>query len=49
MVSKWESGDGRIMPRPLNQAVLDTALVRADEATRRRFAEALLLPPDAAT
>jgi transcriptional regulator with XRE-family HTH domain len=38
MVSKWESGS---VPRPVNQAALDTALARAGVAVRRRFAGCL--------
>jgi hypothetical protein len=35
MVSKWEAGS---IPRPVNQAALDTALTRADHDIQARFA-----------
>ncbi|GAA1272914.1 hypothetical protein GCM10009609_40010 [Pseudonocardia aurantiaca] len=37
-VSKWESGTVGALPRPDTQAVLDTALSRADRAAQERFA-----------
>ena len=37
-VAAWDSGDIRVTPRKDMQAVLDTALSRADEDTRMRFA-----------
>ncbi|MBF6358273.1 SUMF1/EgtB/PvdO family nonheme iron enzyme [Nocardia higoensis] len=39
MVSKWESGGRRICPRPINQAALDTSLLRLDPMARARFTE----------
>lgn len=36
-VSKWESDSGRIVPRPVNQAALDTSLSRCDPETKARF------------
>lgn len=36
-VSKWEAVDQRTRPRPDTQAILDTALMRADVATQKRF------------
>jgi transcriptional regulator with XRE-family HTH domain len=43
-VSKWEAGGIATVPRPDSQAILDTALARADAAAQKRFA--LLCPPD---
>jgi transcriptional regulator with XRE-family HTH domain len=43
-VSKWESGGAATVPRPDTQAILDTALARADPAARERFT--LLCLPD---
>lgn len=40
-VSRWAKLGPNTIPRPYMQAILDTALTRADEGTRRRF-EALL-------
>lgn len=37
VVSKWEAGRERVVPRPVNQAALDTSLSRCDPATRARF------------
>ncbi len=37
-VSKWEAGGAATVPRPDTQAILDTALGRADAAARERFA-----------
>jgi Helix-turn-helix len=37
MVSKWEAG---AVPRPVNQAALDTALTRGGHDVRSRFADA---------
>ena len=45
-VSKWESGGGNTEPRPDTQAILDTALGRADADTQARFVQ--LLGQDAA-
>ncbi|AKN71110.1 hypothetical protein QR97_15955 [Streptomyces sp. PBH53] len=42
-VAKWESLGTEIQPRPDTQAILDTALARADAAARARF-EAVLFP-----
>jgi tetratricopeptide (TPR) repeat protein len=36
-VSKWEAGGVVTVPRPHTQAILDTALSRADPATQQRF------------
>ncbi|HVV13394.1 hypothetical protein [Amycolatopsis sp.] len=36
-VAKWESGGTATIPRPDTQAILDTALARADDNARRRF------------
>lgn len=40
-VAKWESLGAETQPRPDTQAILDTALARADSAAHARF-EALL-------
>jgi transcriptional regulator with XRE-family HTH domain len=40
-VSKWESGGSGIEPRPETQAILDTALGRADADTQTRFEQSL--------
>ncbi len=37
MISKWEAGQEKIHPRPINQAALDTCLSRCDPDTRARF------------
>lgn len=37
MVSKWEASGTGIRPRPVNQAALDTSLLRTDPHTRARF------------
>ncbi|WP_405733293.1 hypothetical protein OG885_19765 [Streptomyces sp. NBC_00028] len=42
-VAKWESLGAETQPRPDTQAILDTALARADSAAHARF-EALLFP-----
>lgn len=42
-VAKWESLGTETQPRPDTQAILDTALARADSAAHSRF-EALLFP-----
>ncbi|GGS50238.1 helix-turn-helix domain-containing protein [Streptomyces cinerochromogenes] len=42
-VAKWESLGTETQPRPDTQAILDTALARADSSARTRF-EALLFP-----
>lgn len=44
-VAKWESGGAATVPRPDTQAILDTALSRADPEARRRF-DVLLRTPD---
>ncbi|GAA4660977.1 MULTISPECIES: helix-turn-helix domain-containing protein [Amycolatopsis] len=36
-VAKWESGGALTVPRPDTQAILDTALARAEPEARRRF------------
>ncbi|WP_246128078.1 helix-turn-helix domain-containing protein [Amycolatopsis rhizosphaerae] len=36
-VAKWESGGSATVPRPDTQAILDTALSRAEPEARRRF------------
>lgn len=36
-VSKWEAGGEAVQPRPDTQAMLDTALIRADGAAQQRF------------
>ncbi|NIH83249.1 hypothetical protein [Amycolatopsis granulosa] len=36
-VAKWESGGTSTVPRPDTQAILDTALARADDGARTRF------------
>ena len=38
MISKWEAGGENIWPRPVNQAALDTSLMRSDPDTQARFA-----------
>lgn len=40
-VSKWESGGSATVPRPDTQAILDTALSRADADAQARFAQLL--------
>ncbi|MFJ8230189.1 helix-turn-helix domain-containing protein [Streptomyces sp. NPDC094448] len=40
-VAKWEKHGADTHPRPDTQAILDTALARADEASHARFEEAL--------
>lgn len=49
MISKWEAGGENIRPRPVNQAALDTSLMRSDPDTQARFAylTADSLVPDA--
>lgn len=42
-VAKWESLGAETQPRPDTQAILDTALARADAAVHARF-EAVLFP-----
>ncbi|MEU1407995.1 hypothetical protein ABZ471_37725 [Streptomyces sp. NPDC005728] len=42
-VAKWESLGAETQPRPDTQAILDTALARADSAAQARF-EAVLFP-----
>jgi transcriptional regulator with XRE-family HTH domain len=37
-VAKWEAAGAAISPRPDSQAILDTALERADDAAKARFA-----------
>jgi transcriptional regulator with XRE-family HTH domain len=37
MVSKWEAGGTGLVPRPVNQAALDTCLDRASGDVRARF------------
>lgn len=37
MVSKWEAGGERIHPRPVNQAALDTSLLRSEVDVQERF------------
>lgn len=44
-VAKWESGGSATVPRPDTQAILDTALSRADPEARRRF-DLLVQQPD---
>lgn len=39
IVSRWEHSKTPTHPRPVNQAVLDASLRRADADTRARFAE----------
>ncbi|MFI1097333.1 multiprotein-bridging factor 1 family protein [Streptomyces sp. NPDC020917] len=41
VISKWEAGGENYCPRPDSQAMLDTALGRATDEIRIRFAEAL--------
>jgi hypothetical protein len=41
VISKWEAGGEGYCPRPDSQAMLDTALGRATDEVRIRFAEAL--------
>lgn len=43
-VSKWEAGGEQLTPLPDSQALLDTALERADAAVRERFRDALSDP-----
>lgn len=37
MISKWEAGKENIHPRPVNQAALDTCLLRSDPDAQARF------------
>jgi transcriptional regulator with XRE-family HTH domain len=37
-VAKWEAGGAAVCPRPDSQAILDTALERADDEAKARFA-----------
>ncbi len=39
-ISKWEQAGAARVPRPHMQAILDTALARADDAARARFTQA---------
>ncbi|MGW5317785.1 SUMF1/EgtB/PvdO family nonheme iron enzyme [Nocardia thailandica] len=39
LVSKWEAGQDRVTPRPVNQAALDTSLARLTSDERLRFTE----------
>ncbi|HET6504095.1 MAG TPA: hypothetical protein VFG87_25380 [Amycolatopsis sp.] len=47
-VAKWESGGTATVPRPDTQAILDTALARAQPDARRRF-DVLVQQPGQAT
>jgi hypothetical protein len=38
IVSRWEKGGGDVIPRPVNQAALDTLLARSDANVHGRFA-----------
>jgi transcriptional regulator with XRE-family HTH domain len=40
-ITKWEAGGSQVCPRPEMQALLDTALLRADDAARQRFESAV--------
>jgi DNA-binding transcriptional regulator YiaG len=42
MVAAWEAGGAGMRPRPVNQAVLDTCLRRADPEARERFCAAMV-------
>jgi formylglycine-generating enzyme required for sulfatase activity len=42
MISKWEAGGEQIIPRPVNQAALDTSLSRSTADVHTRFAEATM-------
>lgn len=44
-VAKWEAGGAGTVPRPDTQAILDTALARAEPQARRRF-DLLVTRPD---
>ncbi|MFD6391169.1 SUMF1/EgtB/PvdO family nonheme iron enzyme [Nocardia sp. NPDC060259] len=39
LISKWEAGAKGIIPRPVNQAALDTSFARLDPESRARFKE----------
>lgn len=39
IVCRWEAGHIASHPRPVNEAALDTSLLRADKAAQRRFAQ----------
>jgi transcriptional regulator with XRE-family HTH domain len=41
MVSKWEAGGDSMIPRPVNQAALDTSLASSDAEVHSRFANAM--------
>ncbi|MEO3806609.1 SUMF1/EgtB/PvdO family nonheme iron enzyme [Nonomuraea sp. B1E8] len=45
MVSKWEAGGETIVPRQMNQAALDTVLVRSDPEVHERFERILNVVP----
>jgi len=42
MISKWEAGGDQIIPRPVNQAALDTSLSKSTPDVHARFAEATM-------
>jgi hypothetical protein len=37
MISKWEAAGANVCPRPVNQAVLDSALAHCDDLEQSRF------------
>jgi formylglycine-generating enzyme required for sulfatase activity len=47
IVSRWERGGHDTVPRPINQAALDTLLARADANVHGRFAGLLAIEGDA--
>ncbi len=47
-VSKWEAAGKAIQPRPDMQAVLDTALARADSRAQTRFEQSIEAAPELA-
>jgi formylglycine-generating enzyme required for sulfatase activity len=46
IVSRWEKGGGDVIPRPVNQAALDTLLERSDANVHGRFAGLLSVEGD---
>jgi formylglycine-generating enzyme required for sulfatase activity len=47
MISKWEAGGERLIPRPVNQSALDTSLASSSSDVQARFADNLGLTPQA--
>lgn len=45
MISKWEAGAEKIIPRPVNQSALDTSLASSGPEAQARFTDNLALTP----